>query len=97
MPNSAKNYLDVPTGGNLTMVVAETKTIVPSPPAPHCQIKDGLSADDGDARSGVLVPVVSFHGCHVLGQHPKSVHSLVHPGATQNKATQQSPRTKTVG
>ena len=37
-----RNYLDVPTGGNLTMVVAETKTKVPSPSAPHCQIKDGV-------------------------------------------------------
>ena len=36
----SQNYLDVPTGGNLTMVVAETKTIVPFPPAPHYQIKD---------------------------------------------------------
>ena len=81
----------------MTMVVVETKTIVPFPPAPHCQIKDGLSADNGDARSGVLVPPARFHGCHVLGQLPKSVHSLVHPGinSTQNKATWQSPGAKT--
>ena len=30
----SQNYLDVPTGGNLTMVVVESKTIVPSPGAP---------------------------------------------------------------
>ena len=30
----SQNYFDVATGGNLTMVVAETKTIVPSPDAP---------------------------------------------------------------
>ena len=91
----SQNYLDVPTGGNLTMV--DTTTIVPFPRRPTVKPKTGLSAGDGDAGSGVLVPPVSFHGCHVLGQLPKSVHSPVHPGinSTQNKTTQQSPRTKT--
>ena len=80
-------------GGNLTM--AQTKTIVPSHPAPLCQIqRQGLQPATGIRGTASTVCPRGFRGCLLVFVLPRACIFSVHSGIkSKTKAPQLSPQT----
>ena len=75
----SQNYLDVQIRGNLTMV--QTAAIVPFYPAPHCQIKDGVSRPaTGMHGAASIVRPRGFRVCLLVFGLSTAFTFKVHPG-----------------